>query len=176
MAGTVGPVSKPGHHVGTPSRAAVKSLEGPPDELPPQVRASLKRCVCSKPPEHQDRGLQRLLQPALGFTQGLKMIQSPVTVLINKGESLKSEGKEVTLPPEKPDPMNSAPEATTGPWPSWQGAGATALKDLLPPAADEPGLRWELKALASQVLPTLQEKQLPHSTVANSSTTTWIQS
>lgn len=69
MAATVGPVSKLGHHVGTLSRAVVKSLEGPPDELPPQVWASLKCCVRSKPPEHQDRGLQRLLQPSLGFTQ-----------------------------------------------------------------------------------------------------------
>lgn len=104
------------------------------------------------------------------------MIQSPVTVLTNKGESLKSEGKEVTLPPEKPDPMNSTPEAAKDPWPSWQGAETTAVKDFLPPTNDEPGLRWELKALAPQVLPTLQEKQLPHSTAANSSTTTRTQS
>lgn len=67
-----------------------------------------------------------MLRRFSGFSQGLKIIQSPVTVLMNEEGGLKSEGKEVILPTEKPNPTNSAPEATMGPWPSWQRARATA--------------------------------------------------
>lgn len=116
-----------------------------------------------------------MLRRSFGFSQGLKITQSPVAVLTNEGEGLKSEGKEAILPTEA-QPNEQCPRGHHGSLAILAEGQSHCSRSSLLEQPGRPALQWELKALAPQLFPPFRRNTTSSFyKVSNSGTPTWIQ-